>query len=89
MRAGAVSVERAGEHITDALERLRRVRALLAELGQRDEHLPLAERCADALARDGAATPAARRKQAQLELAMSGVSKLLRRRFLTGARSGA
>jgi len=88
VRAGAVSVERAGEHITDALERIRRVRALLAELGQRDEHLPLAERCADALAGDGAATPAARRKQAQLELATSGLSKLLRRTFLRRGRSG-
>ena len=88
VRAGAVSVERAREHVTDALGRIQRVRALLAELGQRDEHLPLTERCADALAGEGAATPAVRRKQAQLQLAMSSVSKLLRRRFLSGAASG-
>ena len=44
VRAGAVSVERAGEHVADALGRIQCARALLAELGQRDEHLPLAER---------------------------------------------
>jgi len=89
VRDGAVSVERAREHVMDALARIRRVRALLVELGQRDQHLPLAERCADTLAREGAATPAVRRKQAQLELAMSGLSKLLRRTFLRPNRSGA
>jgi len=88
-RSGTIDVERAGEHITDALRRIRRVKTLLAALGQRDDKLPLAERCADALATKSAATPAAKRNRSQLELEWAGVSRLLRRRFLeTGRRDG-
>ena len=86
-QSGAVSVEQALGHIADARSRIRRVKSLLAELGQRDARLPLAERCAEALTRDGAATPAVRRRRVLLEHAMSGVTTLLRRRFLGRGRA--
>src|SRR5207249_6862002 len=50
VRRGTVSVERAEEQIAEALGQTRRVKELLARLGQRDVRLPLKERCAEALA---------------------------------------
>ena len=88
-RAGAVSVEQALGHVTDALARIRSVKTLLVKLGQRDQRLPLAERCAEALASERPATPAVKRNRARLEREISGVTQLLRRRFLRGGRAGA
>ena len=90
VRRGAVSVERAGEHIAEAVKRTARVRALAAALGQRDERLPLKERCAEALSlslasADGGgagATPARERKGAELEAEMAAVEALMEERFL-------
>ena len=82
VRRGAVSVGRAQEHIAHALERIGRVRELLAQLGQRDEGLPLKERCADALALEAGADPGARRKRNELGAAMSAVERLVRATFL-------
>src|SRR5690349_9517032 len=56
-KRGAVTVERALEHITDAKEQIQRVRARLDRLGNRDESLPIKERCAETLAAEGATTP--------------------------------
>ncbi|MBI3880291.1 MAG: YkgJ family cysteine cluster protein [Verrucomicrobia bacterium] len=83
-RRGAVTVERAGEHIAEALKRVARVRELAVELGQRDVRLPLKERYAEALAlADDAGTDAAlNRKRAELEAEMNAVEGLIRRRFL-------
>jgi len=94
VRRGAVSVERAGEHIAEAVKRTARVRALATALGQRDDKLPLKERCAEALslsravavagAGGGGVTPARERerKRVELEREMAAVEALLEERFL-------
>jgi Fe-S-cluster containining protein len=87
VRRGAVSVERAQGHIAEALRRIARVKELMAQLGHRDDRLPLKERCADALARKTAANPEVKRKRAELEIAMSGVERLIRTTFLGGRKS--
>lgn len=81
-RRGAVSVERAEEHIAEAFRRIRRVKDLLARLGQSDASLPLKERCAEALASQTVASPEVRRNRAALEQAMSDVEQLLQKRFI-------
>jgi len=81
-RRGAVSVERAGELIAEALERIARVRALMAQLGYRGRRLPLRESCAEALAKDAEAGPDARRKRAELEAELAAVEALIRTTFL-------
>lgn len=84
VRRGAVGVEQARKLIAEALKRVRRVRELAAELGQRDARLPLKERCADALALadEAGADPRLNRKRAELEAGMAAVEELIRRRFL-------
>jgi hypothetical protein len=89
VRRGAVSVERAGEQIAEALGRIARVRALMAQLGYRRGRLPLRERCAEALAKDANAAPDAKRKRAELEAEMSALEKLIRKTFLGGRLSNA
>ena len=82
VRAGAVSVQRAKREIAQALKGVARVKALIAGLGPRDEGLPLVESCAEALARDTGVDADLGRKHAELQAAMSGVEKHLRRTFL-------
>ncbi len=89
VRRGAVDVDRAKEHIAEALQRIGRVKALLAQLGQNDERLPLGERCAEALTADPDADPEVNRKRAELEAAMSAVEGLIRKTFLADGRSSA
>ena len=84
VRGGAVSVERAGELIAEAQERIGRVRALMAELGYRGSRLPLRERCAEGLARDTSADPEVNRKRAELEAEIAAVEELIRNTFLGG-----
>jgi hypothetical protein len=79
-----VTVERAEDQIAEALKRIRRVKELLAQLGQRDVHLPLKERCAEALAGEADATHEMKRKRVELEAAMSAVERSIRRTFLGG-----
>ena len=81
-RQGAVSVERALELIAEALQRIARVRALMAELGYRTRRLPLRESCAEALAKDAKAGPDAKRKRAELEAELSAVETLIQETFL-------
>jgi Fe-S-cluster containining protein len=88
VRRGTVTVERAAERIADALKRIARVRTLLAELGERDDRLPLNERCAEALAEESGATEERNRKRAELEAAMSAVERLIRKTFLGGEGRG-
>ena len=66
------------------LKQIGRMKELLAQLGQREERLPLNERCAEALASGARANPEMSRKRAELEAAMSVVERLLRKRFLGG-----
>ncbi len=87
MRRGAVGVERAKEQIAETLERIGRVKDLLAQLGQHDERLPLGESCAEALAEDTDADPEVNRTRAELEAAMSAVEGLIRKTFLAEAKS--
>jgi len=82
VRRGAVSVERAGEQIAEALERIGRVKELMAQLGQRNGRLPLKEGCAEALARNTHADPDVSRIRAELEAAMCAVEELIRSTFL-------
>jgi len=82
VRRGAVSVQSAGERIDEALERIARVKVLIARLGPRNDGLPLVESCAEALAQDVGTDPDLGRKHAELEAAMSGVEELLKKTFL-------
>lgn len=86
VRRGAVRIERAQEQIADTLKRIKRVKGLLAQLGRHDERLPLAERCAEALAEDTDADPEVNRKRAALAAAMSEVEGSIRKTFLADAR---
>jgi Fe-S-cluster containining protein len=85
-RRGAVGVERAKEQIAEALKRIGRVKHLLAQLGQHDEHLPLGESCAEELAKDTDADPEVNRRRAELDAAMSSVERLIRKTFLAEPR---
>jgi Fe-S-cluster containining protein len=82
VRRGAVAVEEAERHISDALVRIGRVKELLAELERRDTRLPLKERVAEALADGSAPGTATLRRQAELEAAMSAVESLISSKFL-------
>jgi Fe-S-cluster containining protein len=82
VRRGAVGVERALEQIAEALGKLGRVKELMA--GRGDARLPLAERVAEALAAEVGASPDAKRRQAELEIAMADVEHVIRRTFLDG-----
>jgi Fe-S-cluster containining protein len=84
VRRGTVGIERARGHIAEALKQIGRVKELAVELGQRDESLPLKERCAEALAlaEEASAGPELNRKRAELEAAMNTVDGLLRKTFL-------
>jgi hypothetical protein len=90
VQRGAVDMERAGELIEEALKRVRRVRELAAELGQRDGRLPLKVRCAEALALadEASPNPALNRKRAELEAEMSATERLIQKTFLGGGATG-
>lgn len=83
---GAVTVERAAAQIAEARKQIRRVRTLLARLGNRDGRLPLKERCAAALAGEGSGTPEAIRTRAELRAAMATVEKTIWNAFLGSGR---
>jgi Fe-S-cluster containining protein len=86
---GAVTVERALEHIADAREQIQQVRALLARLGNHDESLPIKERCAETLAAEGGTTPETIQDRANLESAMVTLETTIWNTFLgSGKRRG-
>ena len=89
VRRGAVTVERAEEHIAATLERIGRVDALIARLGRGDPRLPLKERFAEALARNAGANPEVERRRAELEAEMSAVERSIQNTFLGEGRAGA
>jgi hypothetical protein len=82
VQRGAVPIERAAEQIAQTQERIQRVTALLAQLGQRNARLPLKERCAEALAGEAGANHEMNRMRDELEAAMSAVEKSIRTTFL-------
>jgi hypothetical protein len=79
---GAVTVERALEQIADAREQIRQVRAMLDRLGNRDEGLPIKERCAETLAAEGDTTPETIQDRAQLEAALATLERTIWNTFL-------
>jgi Fe-S-cluster containining protein len=79
---GAVTVERAIEHITDARDQIRHVRTLLSRLGNRNEGLPIKERCAETLAAEGGTTSEAIKDRADLEAAMTTLENTIWNTFL-------
>jgi Fe-S-cluster containining protein len=83
---GAVTVERALVRITRAHEQIAHVRELLVQLGKRDGRLPLKERCAEALAAEGGASPGTIRKRAELKAAMAAVERTIWNDFLGSGR---
>lgn len=78
---GAVTVERAIEQIADAREQIAQVRTILGRLGNRDEDLPIKERCAETLATEGGTASEARDLEA-LETAMAAVERTIWNSFL-------
>ena len=81
-QSGTVTVERALEHIADAREQIGQVRAMLGRLGNRDEDLPIKERCAETLAAKGGTTAEAIKERADLEAAMATLETTIWNTFL-------
>lgn len=79
---GAVTVEHALEQIADARGQIEHVRTMLDRLGNRDENLPIKERCAETLAAEGGATPETIQERADLELAMATLENTIWNTFL-------
>jgi len=79
---GAVTVERALEQIAGAREQIRQVRALLDRLGNRDEDLPIKERCAEILAAEDGTNSETIKDRADLEAAMASLEKTIWNTFL-------
>jgi len=81
VRASAATIEQAHAHIEQAFTYIRRVRALLGELGERNPRLPLNERCAHALAKDLGRVPGMSQKQTELEDAINALDSLIQSTF--------
>ena len=79
VRCGAVSEERAHEHISQALASIAEMRSLLNRLGRGDARLPLRERCAEALMDAGAAA-----ERTRLRRAMHALERQILAVFLEG-----
>jgi len=79
---GAVTVEQALEQIAGAREQIRQVRSMLRRLGNRDEDLPIKERCAETLAADCDRSSEAIRARADLEAAMATLENTIWNTFL-------
>lgn len=79
---GAVTVERAREAIDDARGQVRAVKAILSQLGNRDVDLPIRERCAEALATEGASSSRTIAARAKLEAAMHALERSIEKTFL-------
>ena len=84
VQRGTVDVGRALERVTDALSRIAHIKFLLATLGQRDERLPLKERCAEALtpSEGDAPDPATQRSRDELEAAMTALEGFILETFM-------
>ena len=86
-RRGVVTVDWARRRIAEARQRIARIERLAGALGLRTGHLPLKERCAEALAssEDDGAESRARRLRNELETAMRSLERLISETFLTGS----
>jgi hypothetical protein len=79
---GAVTVEHALEQIADARDQIQHVRVLLTRLGNRDENLPIRERCAETLAADSDAAPQDAEARRELETSMTRLENTIWNAFL-------
>ena len=77
-----VTVEHALDQIAGAREQIRQVRVLLGRLGNRDEDLPIKERCAETLAAEGGTTSEVIKDRAALEAAMVTLESTIWNTFL-------
>jgi Fe-S-cluster containining protein len=84
-QSGAVTVERALQEIADARDQIRQLRALLGRLGDRNEGLPIKERCEETLATEGM-TPETIRDRSDLEAAMARLEQTIWTTFLGNGR---
>ena len=84
VKLGVVGVDRATAKIAAALQQINRVKKLVVQLGNRDESLPLKERCEEALAlfNPGPENPELDRKRTGLQAAMNSVERLIQETFL-------
>jgi uncharacterized protein len=84
VESGAISVDRAKETIANTLKEVGRVKLLIAQLGQRDEGLPLKERFDEALTLSSKITddPRINRKRADAKMAIARLQNLLQQTFL-------
>jgi Fe-S-cluster containining protein len=84
VESGAISVDRAEETIVNTLKEIGRTKVLIAQLGQRDERLPLKERFSEALALSSNISddPEMNRKRADVKMAITRVQNLLKQTFL-------
>ena len=82
--SGSISVDRAKEIIANTLKEVGRVKVLIAQLGQREERLPLKERFSEALALSSNITDDrhTNRKRADVKMAITRVQNLLQKTFL-------
>jgi Fe-S-cluster containining protein len=79
---GAVTVERALEQIAGAREQIQQVRTMLRRLGNRDEGLPIKERCAETLAADGGRSTETIKGRSDLAVAMATLEDTIWNTFL-------
>jgi Fe-S-cluster containining protein len=84
VKRGLVSLDRAKEKIAEALNRIQQVNNLILHLTQGHEHLPLKERCIEALtlSEEFEGDPETQRKRSELEMAMTSVENLIQKTFL-------
>jgi uncharacterized protein len=78
---GDVSVEQALARIAHARAQVQHVKTLLARMETRPANLPIAERCADAIAATPDASAESVRRRAALETAMAAVAHTIRTTF--------
>lgn len=83
-KTGVVSLDRAKEKIADALQQIERVKRLLLHWPQTNQHLPLKERCLEALAlsEESNHDQQINRKRAELQIAMASLDNLIQKTFL-------
>ena len=81
-RRGTVTVHDALARISDARAQVQHVKALLTTATARPARLPLAERVADAIAVSAGTAPRAARASAELEAAMTVLTRTIRTTFL-------